>query len=856
LWYAGKEQWYYIIHLIISSVELSSMNIKCLSVFILLCFMMFGHVFAWANNYEGREISEVRFEGLVTNDAAEIRAVISTKKGSYLDLNTIDKDLKALYNLLLFEDISVDVTEAESGVVVTFVFVELPVVRAIKFNGNKKVKKRAIQDSILLKEDEVFRENELPIDVQNIKNLYTEKGRPESKVSYEVKEVTEKDKKSGETYRAVDVIFNIEESRKLIINSITFSGNKVVEDRPLLRIIQTKERGYWFNLGYFQESEFELDKDRIETYYADRGYVDARVIKTDLNSQMNEHTKREEMDITIYIEEGKQYTFAGVVISGNKIFTDEEIRAKITLNEGEVYNKTEWEKSVQGIRNLLTSNGYIYFAMDIDENKDTEKRTLSYSIDITENSKAHVQNIFITGNDKTKDFVIEREIVIKEGEIFNAGKIQRTTEKLYSLQYFSAINIDVKPGTELGLVDLIFDVEEGRTGLFSFGLTYSTSGRGISFYEEVSENNFLGRGLRLYEKVQVGFSQQIIEFGLDEPWLFNTPTSAGISFSWERTLYGKQRGDQVYTYDPTNNLPDGTNIPAGVTFTENPDGTYSLDFTDAVSMEYVNQVFRLALRLGRRLALYYGVGGELSFSVFQNYNGTGAIPFNEDLREQQQAGYPWNWKNYLKLNVYRDSRDIPYFAKRGSYLGQDIYLYGGLLGGYSNFIRLNTEINYNVQTFWKFVLSTRVNFGFIVPYPGRPITSDNITDLLRVDTWNEGRGWSQPSIQFPSLYSLRGKSEFNFSLEYRYPIAERYVWGLLFFDASGLYANAEDFSLDPKELWYSFGLGASLVVPGIPIRIYLARRFKYDYSVGKYVWANRQSFFQDWDFVFSVAGYF
>jgi outer membrane protein assembly factor BamA len=142
----------------------------------------------------------------------------------------------------------------------------------------------------------------------------------------------------------------------------------------------------------------------------------------------------------------------------------------------------------------------------------------------------------------------------------------------------------------------------------------------------------------------------------------------------------------------------------------------------------------------------------------------------------------------------------------------------------------------------------------MVPYPGRPLTADN-TDRLRVDTWNEGRGWAQPS-QFPSLYSLRGEAEFNFSLEYRYPIAERFVWGLLFFDASGLYLTAEDFSLDPKDLWYSFGLGASLVVPGLPIRIYLARRFKYNRTFQEWQLANSQNFFSDWDFVLAVAGFF
>jgi outer membrane protein assembly factor BamA len=153
-------------------------------------------------------------------------------------------------------------------------------------------------------------------------------------------------------------------------------------------------------------------------------------------------------------------------------------------------------------------------------------------------------------------------------------------------------------------------------------------------------------------------------------------------------------------------------------------------------------------------------------------------------------------------------------------------------------------------------LSARVNFGFIIPYPNTPISSDN-TDLLRVDCVNEARGWAQPS-QWPSLYSLRGESEFNFSLEWRYPIAERFVWGVLFFDASSLSFAAEEFTLDPRDLWYSFGFGASIVVPGLPIRLYLARRFKYYDTTGGGEWqlANSPNFFSDWDFVIAVAGYF
>ena len=821
-----------------------------------------------SSQYEGKRIADIVYKGLYKNDTYDIRGVITTKKGEPLDIKSLDEDLKALYRLDLFKNISIDVEENEKGLIVTYIFEELPYVREIKLNGNKKVRDRAIKDKILIKEDSVFKESELLLDVDSIKLLYEEKGRPDSEVDYEIKEVKEKDKKTGETYDMVDVIFKIKESGKIVVKELNFSGVKVVSESALRRLLETKQRGYWFSSGFFQDDEFELDKDRIEAYYAENGYVDARVIKIDIDTQKNEEKKREEMYITLFISEGKQYTYGGAEISGNKIFTSEELFARIALEDGDVFNKTKWDSSVQDIRNLLSSNGYIYFVMDVEEEKDVENLTLSYRITIAENSRAHVENIFITGNEKTKDFVIEREITIREGEIFKSSKIQRSTEKLYSLQFFSAVNIDVKPGSELGLIDLIFDVEEQRTGLFSFGLTYSTSGRGISFYEEVSENNFLGRGLRLYEKVQIGFTQQIIEFGLDEPWLFNTPTSAGISFSWSRTIYGRAGGDEVYTLwpeeylgpPPANNfLPDGTQLPRGVYYDEE---TGAIIWDDAVYMSYTNVMYRLALRLGRRFGRYYGSNNEISFSVFQNRaatenaEGEPIIPYDEGLQEQYYDDYPWSWKNYLKLNIYRDSRDIPYFAKKGSYLGQDVFLYGGLLGGYSNFIRLNTETNYNVQTFWKFVLAMRLNFGFIVPYPGQRVIADN-SDLLRVDTWNEGRGWSHPSAQWPSLYSLRGHAEMNFSLEYRYPIVERYVWGLLFFDASELaLSDVSNFTLDPRDFWYSFGLGASLVIPGIPIRVYLARRFKYNKSANEWQWANSQSFWRDWDFVLAVAGYF
>ncbi|RKX98540.1 MAG: hypothetical protein DRP54_08160 [Spirochaetes bacterium] len=271
-------------------------------------------------------------------------------------------------------------------------------------------------------------------------------------------------------------------------------------------------------------------------------------------------------------------------------------------------------------------------------------------------------------------------------------------------------------------------------------------------------------------------------------------------------------------------------------------------------MEYINQNYTASFRIGRRFYRFYGVNSELSFSVYRNYSDSDDVPFDPSLRDQYENNWPWNWKNYLGLTFYRDTRDYTLFATRGSYISQNVTFYGGPLGGYSDFVRLSTDLNYNVKTFWKLVLSTRLNFGFILPWLGKPLTIDD-SDYLRVDCMNEGRGWQNPS-QFLTLYTLRGKSELNFSLEYRFPIQERVLWGVTFFDASNLFPTPEDFSTDLKDFYYSFGLGASFVIPGFPIRLYLARRFKYNYLTDRWELANSQKFFRRWDFVFAVAGLF
>jgi len=833
------------------------MRILKIASFVLLVIILSSiPLFSADNRYEDKTIVGIDFEGLIQSDELSVRSVLSSKVWSVFSQKLVNEDIRALYNLDLFDDIQVDVTEKDNGVQVTFILVELPTIREVVIKGNKKVSRVVIKDEILLSKGSVYREEDVYYDVLNIKALYEEKGFPHTKVEYKVIPVEEEGPETEAKKNRVDLVFTISESQRLVVKqkSIFFSGNENVRKDKLLSLMEMKYEGYWFSAGFFQENVFEQDKLTILRHYGELGYIDAEIVKVDKKVEYNETRKRDEMEITIYIKEGEQYKFGGVTVDGNVIFTDDELYSLFTMEKGALFNRAEWDSNIQSVRDLFASDGYIYFSLDIRENKDRENKVLSYKISLQENNRAHVEHVFITGNDKTKKFVIERELEVYDGEIFNSNKIQRSREKLFNLQYFSAVNMDVKPGSEFGLVDLIFNVEEQRTGMFSFGMSYSTAGYGLALFEEVAANNFLGRGIRLHERVELGVTRQSVEVGIDEPWLFNTPTSVGLTLSASRIEYGTIAGDYVYTFNDGTIGPEGQEMPDGVTWVMNPDLSYTYNYSEANTMTYVNTSYMAALRLGRRFARYYGIKTELGLSVFQNVPTVSNIPFEESLRKNYTEGWPWYTKNYFSITGYRDTRDYIYFATKGTLISQTLWLYGGLLGGDSHFIRLNTDLNFNVQTFWKFVLSARLNFGFILPYPDVPVSIDD-SDYIRIDCMSEGRGWQNYS-QWGSLYAVRGKAELNFSLEHRFPIEERVIWGLAFFDISGIYDEPGNFAIDFRQFYYSIGLGISFVIPNFPIRLYLARRFKYDETAGELQLANSQDFFRNWDFIFAIAGFF
>ena len=260
-------------------------------IFILFIMKVPSNLFS-QDGYEEKKILEIHFEGLIQTDVLSVKSVINTKVKSDFSYKTINDDIKALYNLELFDDINVDVVEKDDGLSVTYIFSELPTIRDVIFRGNIRVRKIALKDRVLLKKGLVFREQDVPGELREIITLYEEKGFPGTTVSYEIRKATEKDKKTKKRKDVVDVIFIIKESGKVIIKSVNFSGiSNPAEEIQIKNMIKTRRRGYLFSAGYLKEDQLELDKREILRYYSTKGYIDAVIVKVDRSVEWNKRRK-------------------------------------------------------------------------------------------------------------------------------------------------------------------------------------------------------------------------------------------------------------------------------------------------------------------------------------------------------------------------------------------------------------------------------------------------------------------------------------------------------------------------------------------------------------------------------------
>ncbi len=781
-----------------------------------------GMVFAQTSDtwYYGKKIRNIEFKGLEYVSSMELSGVTTPFIGKeftdelYLDL------LNKVYALDLFEDISPIALPGDakgSSVVVEFTVVEKPFVSSLKFIGNRHIRASELKETISTKTKSVFNSSRILLDERAIRDLYLKKGYTNVRVSSSTEM-----KDDG-----VEITFNISEGRSTVVKEISFMGNTVVSYKTLKGLLSMKTAGL-FSKGSFQESQLEVDKQAILSYYQNRGYVDVAILDVVRTVTYNEMDDCDELSIQYVIQEGAQYTFAGIVFTGNTIFPTEQLRGLVKLQNGDVFNMGRFQEGLVAVTDLYYENGYTSNYFNPIEDKNGETRQIAVNFMIMENPRSHIENIFIKGNEKTKEYVILRELPIESGDIFSKTKITSGLRNLFNLQFFSAIVPEIVQGSEENLVDLVLNLEEQSTTSIEFGVTFSgiadPDAFPISLFFKWQDSNLFGTGKLISANTTLSTDTQSISLGYGDSWFLGLPVSVSANLGVSHSINNALRSVI---------MPDGT---------VNKTSYY---------MNYNQVTIDLGGSVGRRWVpdfAIFSLSGGINGSILRNFYDesiyTPADPTIADVQER------WGMQNSIWIAGSVDDRDLYYDPSKGWFAKQQ-FSWTGLVPGLETqfFLRSDTKgeiyftlLDLPLSETWslKFVLAGLTSLSFVEPTPNSELS---VSNMLYIDGMFTGRGWS-------SLYATnRGRALWNNTLELRMPVAPGIFSLDFFFDAAVIKDTPQNFfkNLTGADVFYSFGPGFRFSLPQFPLRMMLANTFQV--KNGSVHWRNGSG--PEWQFVLS-----
>ncbi len=450
-------------------------------------------------------------------ETSTIQFYIHTKEGDEFSVTRIREDILRIYRLGFFKDVQIDVEEFEGGLKVAFIVVEEPLVRDIIITGTKAVKREEVEGKLALKARSVLNRNQVRDSLDKIKQLYQEKG-----YYFADAEAVYSDVGADE----IDLTIRITEGSKILIKRISFTGNRALEPGQLTNVMETKESG-WFSFitgsGVYQRETLRNDLRRLEAFYQTRGFLRIEVGEPGVRVDRQAGG----IFITIAIKEQEQFRVSGLQVQGDDLFSAEELKRGMRLQEGEIFDRQQLSNDVLKIADRYAERGYAFADVVPVTNIDQANRLVNVDIRIDRGPKVRVGRILIVGNEITRDKVIRREMRLDEGNLFDSTKLQRSRQRLGNLGFFEEVKLDTKRRPEEDLVDLEVRVKEKATGAITAGGGYSST-QGLIGTASIRQSNLFGRG------ESVGLSAALSKISLDftltftEPYFLDTLVSLGV----------------------------------------------------------------------------------------------------------------------------------------------------------------------------------------------------------------------------------------------------------------------------------------------------------------------------------------
>ena len=710
-------------------------------------------------------LNDIMIQGNKRVQTVDILNAMKIKPGQTVTPADIDAAMADVYRMERFSDISAEISEASGATVLTFKVKERPLVRNIRFEGNEELKTDKLREVVTIKVPDIYDPFAVAKSVDMVKAEYVNEGYYAAVITAD-SHVNE----NNETL----VTFRIKEGDIVRIKDIRFEGNTVIDDGDLKKAMDTQEKwifSWMTGRGNYNEPLLMQDLDKIADLYFNQGYVRVKV----RNPVISLVDDGKHILLLIHIDEGPQYKVGKVDAQGDMIEEKESLLAHLALAPGDVFSREKLRNGVGVVTDLYADQGYAYANVSPLTRAYDDTRTIDLMLDIEQGPLMSVERINITGNTKTRDKVIRREMKLMEGDLFNATSLKRSKARINNLGFFEAVDISTNVGTDKNLMNVDVDVKERSTGTFSVGAGYS-SVDGFVAQGSITQENFLGRGLRLNLATSLGGKSSTYQLGITDPYFLDTRWTLGA---------------ELYQ-------------------------------TDREWDDYSVKSYGFALKAGHPVGEYSRILETYRFERKDIYD---VSPYASNDIQQEEGKSTLSSLTTTYMYNTTDNRLDP---SSGTDLSATWEFAG--IGGTEKFSKYILDARHFIPWKWETVFSVHGQLGYI-----HSLTSDDvpIDERFYLGGIYNLRGYDSREVGPRDVNGdfIGGDTEAYFNFEYIFPLyKELKIKGVAFFDVGNTWSNADytGEDADPFGSWrYSAGYGIRWLSPLGPMR------FEYGYNLDK-----------------------
>lgn len=473
---------------------------------------------AWA-----KEISAIRYEGLSSISNVLADEIIGIKVGDNLDVAKVDKAVVALYSQGYFEDIYADFSDG----VLTFYVKQKPKVASVEVKGyGSEQEKETLYSQIGIKKGDSYDETKLNRAKNVIRTVLEYQGYYGTVVEADMAKVGDD---------AYAITFNVNQGENIIIKNAQYDGREKLKVKELEELSANRAKQFmgWLwgrNDGKLRLADLEYDGARIQDAYMRKGFLDASVSQAFLDANFGDYSA----NLYYKIKEGERYKVSGIkIILHVPVIEEEELRKILKVKEGVYFNIEEVRADVESIRQKIADLGYAFARVSPDLDKDQEKAEVKVLYLIQVGQKVRINDVLISGNSRTADRIIRRELLLAPGDMYKLSDLRESENALKRLGYFGKVKIDERRVSESAM-DLLVNVEEARTGELMFGLGYGSYDK-LMVNASIRERNLFGTGQSGQIYADWSYRRQLVNVTLSNPRVLDSKYSA--SFSVFHSLY-------------------------------------------------------------------------------------------------------------------------------------------------------------------------------------------------------------------------------------------------------------------------------------------------------------------------------